>query len=254
MNLKEWIRPFSWTEYSQKLRHHIDNPRSIGFFTKEDAKACALRLSVAEAGELEGGNFIRFFWMVDPADGMIIDAKYQLFGEAIMIGLAEAISILIVGKNYDQAARLDVAVLDHFLRDRNETPSFPSDSLNHVALVLEAIKKCATECLDIPITVNYEAPPVTHEPVEGNGFPGFKDLKLSQKVDFINQVLDQEVRPYVEMDAGGVEVIGLQDNQLTIAYQGNCVSCFSATGATLSYIQKVIRAKVDPALEVIPNL
>jgi len=65
MNLKQWIRPFSWTEYSQKLRHHIDNPRSIGFFTKEDAKACALRLSVAEAGELESGNLVEFFgWWI----------------------------------------------------------------------------------------------------------------------------------------------------------------------------------------------
>jgi len=50
---------------------------------------------------------------------MIIDAKYQLFGEAIMIGLAEAISIL-MWKKFDQAARLDVAVLDSIFLSRSK--------------------------------------------------------------------------------------------------------------------------------------
>lgn len=248
------VTPFAWSEYSQKLAHHIDSPRSVGYFTEDDAKSCALRLVTECAGDLEEGTTIRFYWMVDPEDGIIVDAKYQLFGEAITIGLCEALSVLIVGKNYDQAARIDVKVVDHFLRDKSEVPAFPEDSLEHVALILEAIKKCATLCLDIPVSATYQAPPVMNAPLEGNGFEGFKELKLSDKINFINQVLDKEVRPYVEMDAGGVEVIGLKDNQIIIEYQGNCTSCFSATGATLSYIQKVIRAKVDPDLEVIPNL
>ncbi|MCH9634499.1 MAG: hypothetical protein S4CHLAM7_12510 [Chlamydiae bacterium] len=254
MKIKDLILPFAWTEYSQKLKHHIDNPRSMGYFSNEDAQACGLRLAQASSGDIPSGNSVQFFWMVDPTDGIIVDTKYQLFGEAILVGLAEAISILIVGKNYDQAARLDVAVMDQFLRDHNETPAFPSDSLSHCALILETIKKCSTHCLDIPISISYSAPPVTDGSIQGEGFAGFKELKLAEKIDLINQVLDQDVRPYVEMDAGGVEVIGLQNNQVTIAYQGNCTSCFSATGATLSYIQKVIKAKVDPELEVIPTL
>lgn len=255
MKIKEFIQPFAWKEYSQKLSHHLQNPRSMGFFTSEDAKSCALRFVTDEAGDFESGNLIRFFWMVDPQDGIIVDAKYQLFGESLLTGLAEALCILIVGKNYDQAARLDITVIDHYLRDRNDEPAFPADSLNHLSLALEVIKKCATQCLDIPISAaTYQAPPLTHESIEGNGLEGFKDLKLSEKIAYINQVLDQEVRPYVEMDAGGVEVIGLKGNQVIIEYQGNCTSCFSATGATLTYIQKVMRAKVDPDLEVIPNL
>lgn len=252
--MPRYTTPFAWTEYSKKLAHHIDNARSVGVFTQEDAKACALRLATESAGDPDTGPYVRFYWMVDPSDGIIVDAKYQLFGEAILIGLCEALSILVVGKNYDQAARVDITVLDHYLRDKGEQPAFPADSLDHLSLVLDAIKKCASLCLDIPISVSYDAPPITHESLEGNGFEGFKDLPLAEKINFINQVLDQEVRPYVEMDAGGVEVIGLKDNQIIIAYQGNCTSCFSATGATLSYIQKVIRARVDPNLEVIPNL
>lgn len=254
MKTNELICAFAWQEYSQKLKHHIQNARSVGFFTEEDAKACALRLVVSESGDFESGNILRFYWLVDPSDGVLVDAKYQVFGETILMGLAEALCVLIVGKNYDQAARLDRQVVDHFLRDHNDQHAFPEDSVEHLSLVLDTIKKCASFCLDIPIRVSYEAPPLMHEGIEGNGYEGFKELKLSEKIELINQVLDQDVRPYVEMDAGGVEVIGLKENQVVIEYQGNCTSCFSATGATLSYIQKVIRAKVDPDLEVIPNL
>ncbi len=254
METHDLIRPFAWQEYSQKLKSHIHNARSTGFFTEEDAKACALRLVIDESGDFESGNLLRFFWLVDPSDGILVDAKYQVFGETILMGFAESLCILIVGKNYDQAARIDMQVVDHFLRDHNDESSFPPDSIDHLELILETIKKCAGQCLDIPIQASYVAPPLMHEGIEGNGFEGFKDLKLSQKIEFINQVLDQDVRPYVEMDAGGVEVIGLKGNQVIIEYQGNCTSCFSATGATLTYIQKVIRAKVDPDLEVIPNL
>lgn len=253
MGLKEIIRPFFWAQYSKKLEGLIHKPRSVGFFTPVDATSCALRLVKAESGDLIDGNWVRFYWLVDPNDGIIVDAKFQIYGESILIGLAEAVCGLIVGKNYDQAARLHVEVIDNYLKDRNEQAAFPNEALGHVAIIMESIKKCAHQCGDIPISLNYQAPPISMPLVEGEGYPGFENLNLAQKIAVINQVLDQEVRPYVEMDAGGVEVVGLQGNQITIAYQGNCTSCFSSTGATLSYIQQVIQAKVAPYLQVTPN-
>ncbi len=248
------IQPFFWSQYSSKLNRHIQNPRSMGSFSQEDATACELRLASGSAGAVEDGNWLKYDMLVDPTDGTVIDAKYQVYGESILIGLAEATTHLIIGKNYDQAARMHVEVIDHYLRDKNETPAFGEGGLLYVSLVIEALKSCARLCMDIPISQSYQAPPVMADAVEGEGYPGFDQLTLSQKIAVIDQVLDQEVRPYVEMDAGGVEVIGLQKDQVTIAYQGTCTTCFSATGATLSFIQKVIQAKVDPKLNVVPNL
>jgi len=45
-----------------------------------------------------------------------------------------------------------------------------------------------------------------------------------------------------------------EDREVIISYQGNCTSCYSAVGATLSYIQKVFRAQVHPDIVVIPDL
>ena len=63
------------------------------------------------------------------------------------------------------------------------------------------------------------------------------------------------MRPYIALDAGGVEVINLlEDKEVIIAYQGSCTSCYSAIGTTLSYIQQVLRAKVHPSLVVVPDI
>lgn len=254
MGLKQLIKPSFWASYSKKLENYIHKPRSVGFFSQEEADSCALRLVLGEGGDITLGNWLRYYWLVDPNDGIIVDAKYQIYGESILIGLAEATATLIVGKNYDQAARLHVEVIDQYLRDKNDISAFPDEALAHVSIVTYAIKMCAQKCMDIPIALSYEAPPIHTSPIEGEGYPDFDKLSLSQKISIINQVLDQEVRPYIEMDAGGVEVVGLQHDQLTISYQGTCTSCYSSTGATLSFIQQVIRAKVDPKLKVIPNL
>ena len=63
------------------------------------------------------------------------------------------------------------------------------------------------------------------------------------------------MRPYIALDAGGVEVLNLvDDHQVLIAYQGSCTSCYSAVGTTLSYIQQVLRNKVHPSLVVVPDI
>ncbi|HSX04708.1 MAG TPA: NifU family protein, partial [Rhabdochlamydiaceae bacterium] len=75
-----------------------------------------------------------------------------------------------------------------------------------------------------------------------------------QKLSVIKEVVAKEIQPYIELDAGGVEVLKIENNQVHIAYSGSCTSCYSATGATLEAIQQLLRAKVYPELTVIPDM
>lgn len=70
-------------------------------------------------------------------------------------------------------------------------------------------------------------------------------------LDQINQVLDEKIRSGLAMDGGGLEIIGLDDKRLTIRYQGACGSCPSSTYGTLMAIESLLKAEVDPELEVI---
>ena len=71
------ILPFPWARYSKKLAVRIETPCSSGIFSLEDAKARNVHFASASSGSLSEGNVLTFYWLVDPADGVIIDARFR---------------------------------------------------------------------------------------------------------------------------------------------------------------------------------
>lgn len=253
MSYDDLLETFPWARYSKKMAAKIDRPRSAGYFTEEDASKRGMRFVAGREGFVEDGNAIALYWLVDPADGVIADAKFQVFGQSALIAAAEAACELLIGKNYDQARRISAELLDKQLRDKPDTPAFPDETLGHVNLVIDAIDDAVEKCLDIPLSVHY-ATPIPQDNAR-EGYPGWLELPYEKKIAVIESVLDEEVRPYVELDAGGIQVEKLvEDKELVIAYQGACTSCFSAIGTTLSTIQQIIQTKVHPELVVVPNM
>lgn len=66
----------------------------------------------------------------------------------------------------------------------------------------------------------------------------------------INQMLDEQVRPYLLADGGGLKIIGLDGNRLKVHYQGACGTCPTATSGTLYAIESMVK-RVDPEIQVI---
>ncbi len=257
MGLAAFITSFPWTRYSKKLAGKIDRPRCVGFFTREESEARAMRLAESTAGSIEDGNLLRFYWLVDKDDGIIVDAKFQVFGQSALIGAAEVACELLIGKNYDQAKRISATLIDQQVRDRSDVSAFPPETSPHLNLVLEAIEEAAEQCTDLPLAATYAAPPVPTDmgEVREGGYPGWEALSTPQKITVLEEILTQDIRPYIALDAGGVEIVELvNDTNLIIAYQGSCTSCYSSVGTTLSYIQQVLRAKAHPSLVVVPDL
>ncbi|HEX8355432.1 MAG TPA: NifU family protein [Pyrinomonadaceae bacterium] len=67
----------------------------------------------------------------------------------------------------------------------------------------------------------------------------------------INEMLDEKIRPYLASDGGWLDVLSLEDNRLTIRYQGACGSCPSSLTGTLMGIESLIRQEIDPEIEVV---
>ncbi len=255
MTLQDLVRPFPWTNYSKKLSQKIMLKRSAGAFTEDEARD--MRLVETRAGSLEDGNAVHFYCLVDPSDGVIVDVKYQLFGQSALIGAAELVSEAVVGKNYQQALRINALALDKQLRDHEHEPAFPEETQGHLELVLEAIHELASLCSDIPLSESYIAPPIPTgmDPGEAYEYPGWEDLSAVKQVTIIEGVVADEIRPYIMMDGGDIEILNvLAHKEVMISYKGNCSSCFSAIGATLSYIQQTLQTKVHPELIVVPDV
>jgi NifU-like protein len=242
-----------WHQYSKKLAQKIQNPLHVGFFSQEEACERGMRLAMGKEGR--DGAKIQMYLLVDPSDGIIADAKFQVRGPSALIGAAEALCELVIRKTYDQALRLTAELIDKQVRDKSGASAFPKEAFAYLNCALDALYHAAEQCLDIPFAEEFVPTPLDpHSFGDTGGYPGFKTLNTEHKIAVIEQVIAQDIRPYIELDAGGIEVLSLvDDRELTIAYHGACTSCHSATGSTLHAIQEILRAKVDPDLTVIPD-
>lgn len=245
---------FPWSQYSAKATACIVRPRWAGFFTPEEAAERKMRLAIGEEGRLGMGHMIRFYWLVDEADGILTDVKYQLFGQSALIAAAEGAAELLCGKNYDQAQRIGADLIDKQLRDTPRSPALPIETSGHFNLVLGAIEAAAQTCSDLPLPDTYSLPTPLLS-MEGEGHPDYPTMSKKERLALIEGVIAEQIRPYAELDAGGIEIIDLAEgDKLHIAYQGSCTSCYAATGSTLTTIQGLLRALVSPTIAVIPNL
>ncbi|MDN3507032.1 MAG: aminotransferase class V-fold PLP-dependent enzyme [Simkaniaceae bacterium] len=214
-------------------------------FTAEDAKAKNMRLCTATLGEKKEGRQFTLSLLVDEEDGVIADARAESFGPPALSDALKSATDELIRKNYMQARRMTADLIE-------KNMAFPADSLA-LNLIIDAIDLSTENCMDIPIEDIYVAPPEM-EGGERTEYPGWEALSNEKKKAVIAAVMETDIQPYVELDAGGVEVMKVEDNRITIAYSGNCTSCHSATGATLDAIGNILRHKIFPDLMVIPDL
>lgn len=70
------------------------------------------------------------------------------------------------------------------------------------------------------------------------------------RLDRINTLLDEEIRPYLQGDGGDLHIVGLKGNVLSVHYQGACGTCPSSISGTLTGIEGLLRS-IEPDIEVL---
>ena len=87
---------------------------------------------------------------------------------------------------------------------------------------------------------------------EAAEMPTFENMTEDERerLGKINDILDEQVRPYLQGDGGDLYVLGLQGHTLTVHYQGACGSCPSSLSGTLAGIESLVR-QIDPDIEVV---
>jgi len=247
------MKPYPWTEYSSLLKERILNPRNVGSFTENTGALQQMRVIKGKGEEEEA--LIIFSIVIDETDGIIADAKFIAFGNTTLIGAADAACEILLRKNYDQARRLNKDLIDRKLRDFAQIPAFPKTSYSELNLVLSAIENAAEQCTDIPLKDPIASPLTPNDHSHEKGDSNWHLLSPDEKLCAIKEIIRDEIQPYIELDAGGIEVIALkEEKKVMIAYQGACTSCPSSTGATLEAIQQILRTRLSPSLEVKPDL
>ncbi len=76
----------------------------------------------------------------------------------------------------------------------------------------------------------------------------FDEMSVVQKINAIDQIIEDKIREFLHADGGDLEFIDLKEtNGLTdvyITYLGACGSCESS-GGTLSAIQRILNGQLE---------
>lgn len=78
----------------------------------------------------------------------------------------------------------------------------------------------------------------------------FAQMTLVEKIRKIEQVLESDVRPMLNMDGGSAELVDLNGMVVKVRLVGMCSGCAGAAGTLKHVIEKALQEKVDPSLTV----
>lgn len=78
----------------------------------------------------------------------------------------------------------------------------------------------------------------------------FKDLTIVEKIKEVEKVLNEEVKPRLNLDGGSIELVDIQGNTISVRMLGMCGGCANAKNTIKSFVEKVLKEKLDPSLEV----
>jgi len=196
------------------------------------------------SGKIEAlllGVMIHLFLLVEEKDGVVCDARFQIFGPPKLIAACDLLCEFVLRKEWVVLQKVSEASLENQL----------DTDIPHIELIIDALQTALEQCEDIECSAELSFPTPVQEVQKGE-YPGFMELSKEKKLQVIEESLDKDIRPFVEMDEGGLEVVDLKSNTLYIRYMGTCTSCPSSVGGTLSYIQHILSTKVHSSLVVEP--
>jgi NifU-like protein len=78
----------------------------------------------------------------------------------------------------------------------------------------------------------------------------FKDLTIVEKIKEVEKVLNEEVKPRLNLDGGSIELVDIQGNIISVRMLGMCGGCVNAKNTIKSFVEKVLKEKLDNSLEV----
>lgn len=83
-----------------------------------------------------------------------------------------------------------------------------------------------------------------------NALKTFAQMTLVEKIRKIEQVLESDVRPMLNMDGGSAELVDVNGTVVKVRLVGMCSGCAGAAGTLKHVIEKALQEKVDPSLTV----
>ena len=78
----------------------------------------------------------------------------------------------------------------------------------------------------------------------------FSQMTIVEKIKAVETVLEEEIRPRLNMDGGSAELVDLAGNTVKIRLMGMCSGCVNAQATLKNFIEKTLKEKLDESISV----
>ncbi len=241
--------------YSARFMDAAMKPRLRGAFFQEDAASKGFILVEVKQKEL------KLFLLIHPEKATIHDARFFTYGGTESTAMGEAVASLLIEKKIEEISGVTPDMVEQALRDDPAVPSVPDGQIESFEIVrdlMEAIKKEYVDAHAVAVAASVlkekgEPSPVSYDSYNAQE-KKWLSLDKDEQLKKIENVLELEVRQFLNQDGGDVEVVDLVDNvNVMVEYHGACGSCAASTGSTLFSIESSLRSNLFDGLRVIPN-
>ena len=119
--------------YSDKVIDHYSNPRNVGSFAKDEEN-----VGTGIVGAPECGDVMKLQLKINPANGVIEDAKFKTFGCGSAIASSSYVTELVKGKRIEEAMAIkNVSIVKEL--------NLPPVKIHCSVLAEDAIKAAITD-------------------------------------------------------------------------------------------------------------
>ena len=91
---------------------------------------------------------------------------------------------------------------------------------------------------------------------EAGAAGNFEEMTLVQKIKAVDAIIDENIRQFLIMDGGNMEIIDIKTNDdyidIYIRYLGACSGCASSSTGTLYAIEATLKEKLSNKIRVLP--
>ncbi len=268
-------------EYTDKVKEHFLNPSNVGEIENPDG--------VGDVGSLSCGDALRLTFKLDENE-KIIDAKVKTFGCASAIASGSALTEMMIGKTVAEAEKISNQQIADYLgglpkekmhcsvmghealekaiacyrgtpieekegevicecfgvTDLEITRAIQENNLKTIEEVTNFTKagggceRCHDDIAKILLEVQNQPQPEAEKP----------QLSNIQKMRLIEETIEREIRPSLQLDGGDIELIDIIGNRVIVATRGACSACKSAPITLKNLVEAKLREFVSPDLVV----
>jgi NifU-like protein len=242
-------------KFSRKIESLAASPRHRGAFFTEDATAKDLALVTAKYKD------IKVYWLVDPQSDLIYDAKFFSYGGPVSMAMGEILCSLVRGMKLETACETTIEEIENLLRDEPGTPATlqPAETaFANLPMLLDTARETYPSAKALALASLQLKQATSVDPRRGYESASEADAAWlakpkQEQLDQIELVLNNDIRPGLNMDGGDLQVLDLEEGKkLSVRYEGACGSCGSSVGATLSFIEDTLRRQLYGGMQVTP--